>query len=403
MRLFLASLLVALPLTGAAAQPDQPSEDWGRVLADARGQTVYWNAWGGDQRINDYIAWVATTVEERYGVAVRHVPVADISESVARILAERTAGRDTGGSVDLLWINGENFAAMRANGLLYGPFAEALPNFRLVDTEGKPTTLVDFTVPTDGLESPWGMAQFVFMIDTAVAPDPPTTLDALLAWAEANPGRFTYPTPPDFIGSTFLKQVMVSLAEAPDILSRPVAEADFDAVTGPLWDYLDALHPHLWRRGTTFPSSGPELKRLLADGEVDIALSFNPGEASRDIASGFLPDTVRTFVLDGGTIGNSHFVAIPYNSSATEGAMVVANFLLSPEAQLRKQDPAYWGDGTVLNLDALDPQDRAAFDALDLGIATLSPGELGQPLPEPHPSWMTRLEAEWLIRYGAGQ
>ena len=403
MRLFLASLLVALPLTGAAAQPDQPSEDWGRVLADARGQTVYWNAWGGDQRINDYIAWVATTVEERYGVAVRHVPVADISESVARILAERTAGRDTGGSVDLLWINGENFAAMRANGLLYGPFAEALPNFRLVDTEGKPTTLVDFTVPTDGLESPWGMAQFVFMIDTAVAPDPPTTLDALLAWAEANPGRFTYPTPPDFIGSTFLKQVMVSLAEAPDVLSRPVAEADFDAVTGPLWDYLDALHPHLWRRGTTFPSSGPELKRLLADGEVDIALSFNPGEASRDIASGFLPDTVRTFVLDGGTIGNSHFVAIPYNSSATEGAMVVANFLLSPEAQLRKQDPAYWGDGTVLNLDALDPQDRAAFDALDLGIATLSPGELGQPLPEPHPSWMTRLEAEWLIRYGAGQ
>ena len=403
MRLFLASLLVALPLTGAAAQPDQPSEDWGRVLADARGQTVYWNAWGGDQRINDYIAWVATTVEERYGVAVRHVPVADISESVARILAERTAGRDTGGSVDLLWINGENFAAMRANGLLYGPFAEALPNFRLVDTEGKPTTLVDFTVPTDGLESPWGMAQFVFMIDTAVAPDPPTTLDALLAWAEANPGRFTYPTPPDFIGSTFLKQVMVSLAEAPDILSRPVAEADFDAVTGPLWDYLDALHPHLWRRGTTFPSSGPELKRLLADGEVDIALSFNPGEASRDIASGFLPDTVRTFVLDGGTIGNSHFVAIPYNSSATEGAMVVANFLLSPEAQLRKQDPAYWGDGTVLNLDALDPQDRAAFDALDLGIATLSPEELGQPLPEPHPSWMTRLEAEWLSRYGAGQ
>ena len=403
MRLFLASLLVALPLTGAAAQPDQPSEDWGRVLADARGQTVYWNAWGGDQRINDYIAWVATTVEERYGVAVRHVPVADISESVARILAERTAGRDTGGSVDLLWINGENFAAMRANGLLYGPFAETLPNFRLVDTEGKPTTLVDFTVPTDGLESPWGMAQFVFMIDTAVAPDPPTTLDALLAWAETNPGRFTYPTPPDFIGSTFLKQVMVSLAEAPDVLSRPVAEADFDAVTAPLWDYLDALHPHLWRRGTTFPSSGPELKRLLADGEVDIALSFNPGEASRDIASGFLPDTVRTFVLDGGTIGNSHFVAIPYNSSATEGAMVVANFLLSPEAQLRKQDPAYWGDGTVLNLDALDPQDRAAFDALDLGIATLSPGELGQPLPEPHPSWMTRLEAEWLIRYGAGQ
>ena len=403
MRLTIASLLLSLSLSSAAAQPAQPTGDWQAILDAAQGQTVYWNAWGGDQRVNEYIAWVGETVEERYGVTVRHVPVADISESVARILAERTAGRDADGSVDLLWINGENFAAMRANGLLYGPFAESLPNFGLVDVEGKPTTVVDFTVPTDGLESPWGMAQLVFMIDAAAAPEPTTTLDGLLAWAEANPGRFSYPTPPDFIGSTFLKQVLVSLADDPDTLSRPVAQADFAGVTQPLWDYLDALHPHLWRGGMTFPSSGPELKRLLADGEVDIALSFNPGEASRDIASGFLPPTVRTFVLDGGTIGNSHFVAIPYNSSAAEGAMVVANFLLSPEAQLRKQDPTYWGDGTVLNLDALDSHDRAAFEALDLGVATLSPEELGRPLPEPHPSWMTRLEAEWLVRYGAGQ
>ena len=54
--------------------------------------------------------------------------------------------------------------------------------------------------------------------------------------------------------------------------------------------------------------------------------------------------------MAGGTIGNTHFVAIPYNSSAKEGAQVVANFLLSPEAQARKLDPTVWGDPTVLGL-----------------------------------------------------
>jgi putative thiamine transport system substrate-binding protein len=185
-------------------------------------------------------------------------------------------------------------------------------------------------------------------------------------------------------------------------LARPVTDAAFERATAPLWDYLDRLHPHLWRDGRSFPSSGPELSRLLADGEIDIAFNFNPAEASRMIADGLLPPSVRTFVLDGGTIGNTHFVAIPFNASARAGAMVVADFLLSPEAQARKQDPDHWGDFTVLDLDRLDAADRALFEAIDLGPATLPPQALGTPLPEPHPSWMVALEAAWLARYADG-
>lgn len=395
------SLVLAVALLCAAVAPSR-ADDWQAVLDRARGQTVYWNAWGGADDINGYIAWVAQEVEARYGVAVVHVKVADIAETVSRVLAERLAGRDQGGSVDLMWLNGENFAAMRDQGLLGPPFAGQLPNFALVDTTGKPTTLVDFTVPTDGLESPWGMAQLVFMHDTAVVPDPPRSMATLLDWAEAHPGRFTYPLPPDFLGSTFLKQVLIELAADPSVLALPAEAADFDAVTAPMWAYLDALHPHLWRGGSGFPASGPELRRLFADGEIAIAFAFSPAEASHLIATGLLADTTRTFVLDGGTIANTHFVAIPFNANAREGAMVVADFLLSPEAQARKQDPHHWGDFTVLDLAALDPADRALFDAIDLGPATLAPDALGQPLAEPHPSWMTRLEAEWLERYGHG-
>ncbi|MEL6963734.1 MAG: ABC transporter substrate-binding protein, partial [Pseudomonadota bacterium] len=57
--------------------------------------------------------------------------------------------------------------------------------------------------------------------------------------------------------------------------------------------------------------------------------------------------------------------------------------------------------GTVLDVPALDPEDRARFDQLPRGIATLPPEKLTPVLPEPHPSWMTRIEEEWLRRFSS--
>ncbi|HEX5796182.1 MAG TPA: ABC transporter substrate-binding protein, partial [Geminicoccaceae bacterium] len=223
---------------GAPSSAPLAAEPWDATLAEARGETIYWNAWGGDDQINQYIAWVAEQVRQRHGIELVHVKLTDTAEAVARVVAEKAAGRTRGGSVDLIWLNGENFAAMKSQELLFGPFVERLPNFRYVDTTGKPTTLVDFTIPTAGLEAPWGMAQFVFLHDAAVLDRPPRSAPALLDWAKAHPGRFTYPAPPDFIGSTFLKQVLIELAPDPDVLQQPLAAADFDAVTGPLWRWL---------------------------------------------------------------------------------------------------------------------------------------------------------------------
>ncbi|HEX6111288.1 MAG TPA: ABC transporter substrate-binding protein [Geminicoccaceae bacterium] len=394
LRVLAALCAVALSQAGNAAS-------WDDTLAEARGQTVYWHAWGGDPQINAYVAWVADQVRERHGIDLVHVKLTDTAEAVARVVAEKAARRTEDGAVDLIWINGENFASMKAQDLLFGPFVAGLPNFRLVDTAGKPTTLVDFTVPTEGLEAPWGMAQFVFFHDTATVPEPPRSIPDLLEWAKANPGRFTYPAPPDFIGTTFLKHVLLELIERPDALQRPVAKADFAAVTAPVWRWLEEIRPYLWRKGASHPLSGPALHQLLDDGEVDFSMAFNPAEASREIDAGRLPETVRTFILEDGTIGNTHFVAIPFNAAHKAGAMVIADFLMSPEAQARKQDPRVWGDGTVLDLDALTPEDRARFDALPLGIATLPPEALTPVRPEPHPSWMVEIEAEWLRRFSS--
>jgi len=391
------ALLLAAFLVPARA--DSPSAEWGRVLQAAKGQTVYWNAWGGDPRINAYIAWAGEQVSARYGVEVVHVKLTDTAEAVARVLAEKSAGRSEGGAIDLIWINGENFAAMKRNGLLHGPWIEALPNYRLTDPANSPDLALDFGVPVEGLEMPWARARLVFYRDAALLPDPPRSSDALLDWAKANPGRFTYPLPPSFLGTTFLKQMLLERANPLDALYRPVEEADFAAVTAPLWDYLDALHPHLWRQARSFPANSGAMRRLMSDGEIDIAFAFSQSEAAAGIESGELPETVRNYVFDAGTIGNVSFLAIPFNAAHREGAMVLADFLLSPEAQLRKQDPEHWGSATVLDLEQLTPEQAKAFRDMDLGPAAIPVDQLGTMLAEPHPSWTGALEEEWTRRY----
>jgi len=393
-------ILAALALMLMGALPAAADESWDAVLESARGQEVFWNAWGGSEQYNAYIAWVGKRVRDDHGVTLRHVKLSDTADAVQAVLAEKTAGRAADGSVDLIWINGENFKAMKENGLLYGPFVQRLPHFALVDTQEKPTTVLDFTVPTDGLEAPWGMAKLVFIYDMARLEETPRSIAGFLDYARANPGRFTYPAPPDFIGSTFLKQALYELVENRAVLLQPAGD-NFDTVTAPLWNYLDALRPNLWRQGEDHPKTGTAQIQLLDDGELDIAISFNPGEASSAIADGRLPESARTFVLDEGTIANTHFVAIPFNARAKEGAMVVANFLLSPEAQARKQNPDIWGEPTVLSMSRLNAADKARFDRLPRGAATLSAEALGPALPEPHPSWMTRIEEAWLRRYGS--
>ncbi|MHA7875148.1 ABC transporter substrate-binding protein [Roseivivax sp.] len=392
---------LALPAPLALAQAPDPA-DWAQVTAAAEGQTVYWHAWGGDTATNDFISWVGDRVMAEHGVTLEHVKLSDTGDAVTRVLSEKQAGEDADGAVDLIWINGPNFAAMKEAGILFGPFAEDLPNWQYVDVAGK-TVQTDFTVPTEGLEAPWAMAQVVFMYDTADIDRPLPSAEAIRDWAANNPGRFTYPQPPDFLGATFLKQTLIELVDDNAVLGAPVDEADFQAVTAPLWDYLDALTPNLWRQGRAYPASGPAQIQLLADDEIDLAISFNPNEASRNIAQFKLPETIRTFVLEDGTLGNASFVAIPYNSGSKAGAMVVANYLMSPEAQVRAQDPEVLGYNTVLDMQALSEEQRAAFDALELGVATLSPAELGRVQPEPHPSWMTRVTEEWIERYGVVQ
>jgi putative thiamine transport system substrate-binding protein len=396
-RQLLAAAAAAPWSLGALAQtaPDA----WAKIEAAAKGQTVYMNAWAGSERINAYLQWATAELGTRWGVKLEHVKITDTAEAVKRVRAEKTAGRNSDGTVDLVWINGENFLAMKKEGLLFGPWSEQLPSYAAVDTAGKPTTRIDFSEAVEGMEAPWGMAQLTFYADSARVPAPPKSAAELLEWAKKNPGRFTYPKPPAFHGTTFVKQVMIETVADGKPFYAPYSAEVFAAATAPLWAALDALHPHLWKQGKQFPASNTVMRQMLADGELAISLTFNPNEVANEIAAKRLPVTVAPYQHAKGTIGNTHFLAIPFNARAKEGAQVAANFLLSPAAQARKADTRHWGDPTVLAIDKLSASDRALF------AAGAAPGQLKATAPtiaEPHGSWVDPIEREWTRRYGQG-
>ena len=180
-------------------------------------------------------------------------------------------------------------------------------------------------------------------------------------------------------------------------LYQSVTPQAFEKSTAVLWKTLDALHPSLWREGKQFPHTAAALRQMFSDGELLLAMTFNPNEAANEIAARRLSPSTFSYQFTSGTVGNTHFLAIPFNSRAAQGAQVVANFLLSPAAQAKKADIAVWGDPTVLAVDRLPAAQRAAFSAPAL------PGQVRQPAPaliEPHGSWVEPLEKEWTRRYG---
>ncbi|PKH08133.1 ABC transporter substrate-binding protein [Moritella sp. Urea-trap-13] len=377
-------LFVGLGLLLVSTFSQAVALDWQAVEGKAKGQTVYFYAWGGSPEINNYLRWADKRLNSEYGVRLKHVKVGDIAEAITRLAAEKTAKKNTNGSVDMVWVNGENFKSMKRYDLITDSFATQLPNWQYVDK----TLPVDndFSEPTLGLEAPWGVGQLVFIYDTETLSNPPASFNDLLAYAVKNPNKLSYPKPPSFHGTSFLKAALLELASDNAPLYKSVDTQTFATISAPLWDYLDKFHAVAWRQGKQFPASAAETIQLLDDGELDIAISFNPNEATTSQQSGKLSETTVAYAMQAGALSNIHFLSIPWNASAKEGALVAINFLLSPEAQSRKGDLAIWGDPTVLTSSHITGSAKNT--------------KLFKSIPEPHPSWQTALEAEWQKRYG---
>jgi putative spermidine/putrescine transport system substrate-binding protein len=374
---------------------------WDQVVDQARGGTVNWFMWGGADNINQYVSdHIGGILKRDYNITLNRVGVADAVEVVNIVLSEKEAGVMDAGTVDLIWINGENFRSMKQADLAFCGYTDLLPNNLLVNWDN-PAIANDFGVPVDGCEVPWNTVQFAFAHDSAVVPEPPLSMADLLDWIKANPGQFTYPAPPDFTGSVFVRHVFYHAAGGADALLGPFDQARFDAAAAKTWAILNEIEPFLWREGQTYPNTVVQMNELFANGEVAFTFNYDPAQFGLAVQAGIYPETTRSFGLTDGTIGNTNYTLIPFNSPNKAAAMVVQNLLLSGEAQLEKAKPEVWGASPAIEIARTSAEIQTGFAAITGHPSVIPAEELAKAaLPELQADWLTAIEAGWKANVG---
>jgi putative spermidine/putrescine transport system substrate-binding protein len=370
------------------------SNSWAKVVAHARGETVSLWMWGGDQKGNEYVDKILAPAAAKLGVKLRRVPIADTKDAINRVLAEKRAGAHHG-AVDLIWVNGDNFRTGVQAGIWRCGWANFLPNASAL----RPSDLLlasDFGTPVNGCESPWHKAQFTFAYNASNVKNPPTSLKALFAWVIAHPGRFTYPAPPDFTGSAFIRQSLNSVSGGYKKVPSQYSARAYDKIAPALWTELASLTPYLWRKGETYPQTSVELDKLYSEGQVDFTMTYGPATLTKLVEDGTFPPSTKVLPLDEGTLGNASFLAIPITSGSSAGAEVVANIALSPEQQAAKANPKIWGQFTVLDVARLSIAQRIPFASF-VPFTVVPPFEVlsRNANPELAAVWVGKLDNGW--------
>lgn len=361
---------------------------------EAKGSTVTFYGWGGDELLNQWLDDVfAPAMKEKYDITMERVPM-DIDQILSQLSGEIQAGEEDG-SIDMIWINGENFRSAKENDMLYGPFVDRLPNFNeYMDTESEDVTL-DFAYPIEGYEAPYGKAQMVLIADTAVTPELPKNTDELLEFAKNNKGKVTYPALPDFTGSVFVRNVIYDICGYEQFLDIEADKETIKEAIEPALDYLRQLNPYLWNEGKTFPESSTTVDNMFADGELVLNVTYDAFSTGIKIADGTYPETVQSFQFDKGTIGNTNFMAIAANSGNKTGAMVAINEMMSPEIQADRYDTMKVLP--VVDYEKLSDEQKQAFDKVELGKGDIPQDELlSKRLPEMPAELVPIIEEIWL-------
>lgn len=324
--------------------------NWDAVIKEGSGKTVTIFMWGGNESINQYMdGYVSSHLKDQYDITLKRVPM-NAPEYLTKLINEKK-GNITGGTGDLLWINAENFLTAKTGGLLDGPFTGLLPNQAEFYDQSASDLNYDSGITIEGFEAIWGRAQLVLTYDEAKVPNPPKSYEELMIWVKENPGKFTFPkVPEDFVGTAFVRNAYYELTGQKDVFLSEMSEVSFKSVSEPVISYFDELIPYLWNNGESFPASQAQQDELFKSGEILITMGFEVGKTAGLVASGVYPDTVKTYVFDSGSIGNSHYLAIPYNAPESAAALLTIDFLQSPEAQLEKMKAEVWGD-----MPAFDP------------------------------------------------
>lgn len=371
---FILTIIFSLSFLGCTQnsnkKEDLKNSSWETILKESKGTTVSFYGWGGSEATNKWIDnYLAKELKNKYDINLKRVPM-DIDNILNKLLGEKQANNDKG-TIDVVWINGENFLSAKKNSLLYGPFTNQLPNMKKYVNQDGADIKMDFGQPTEGYEAPYGKAQFVMVYDGDKVKSMPKDYKAFMELAKANPGKLTYPAPPDFTGSAFVRNIIYDMVGYEKFTNMKADKETVQKEIQPAINYLKELKPYLWNKGKTYPANIAMLDNLYSEKAVINTMSYNPNSITQKMINGSFSPSTQTSVFDKGTIGNTHFLAIPYNSQNKPAAMAVIDFILSYEVQSSKYKPEAWGDLPVFDNNKLSQTQKEELKKIKLGAGVL--------------------------------
>lgn len=402
-RLAFAALATAVGLTAAGCSSSgsgatKPSaldvSSWSSVLSAARGQTVNLDMYGGDTTLNGFITGYVAMQLKKLGVGLNQVKLTDTSDAINTVLGQKQAGKTTGGTVDMIWVNGDNFATGVQAHLWSCGWPQKLPNARYVNF-ADPAVANDFGTPVRGCEAVWQQADSALVYDSAkLQPSDVASLSALFTWLHKHPGQFAYPAPPDFTGSMAVRTILYDTIGGPAALAGRFDAAHYRTAAAKLWPRLHSIAPDLWRHGDTYPQTQDQVQQLYGNGEISAFFTYGPGAIADQVRKGVFPVTTREAVPSVGNIANYSFLGIPANAAHRAAALVLANVLEAPATQLElyRLEGSYPG----IDLARTTPAIQRQFAATATSASVLPLDALTRHAqPELAAGYVTHLDADW--------
>lgn len=386
---------------------------WNDVLSTAKAEgKVQFYYWGGDDKLNVWIDSIVVPALAKDGIEVKANRITDTKDAVDLVLAEANSGRKIGdGSVDLIWLNGNNFYTLSKQKLLFGAFAKSLPNSKNFDwNQDDPRSLLnyrDFGVDTGLQEVPWSGEQYVCAANRALLPadKTPHTFDELRAYLTANPGKFTYVKPPQFIGNTFVQEALYAFnpdktGAAPFQKSAPeLGPKEIARLIAPGMDYLKSLEPLLLdgQSGTArHPETPDEAEGMFRNGQITINCGFGLYAVATKRADGSYPDTAEEIIFpEKLMIKNKNYLAMPGNAPDPAAALVLADYMSTVDAQASKLKTI----GYPAGIDAwtLSSDDAKTLEGAAPGHFGVTQADLDANIaPDTNASLVDIIKATWL-------
>lgn len=198
-----------------------------------------------------------------------------------------------------------------------------LPNAASVEAES--------TVATNYVQ-PYRGTTVILAYDSEAVPEPPKTMDELVEWMKANPGRFAYNTPgTGGAGDSFVRTAVYNFLPEEAITSDdPKWEEQWDEG----FEFLASIHPYMYKSGGSivYPNKNQGTLDLLNQGEIDMCINWADMVLSQR-AQGAIKDTIKITQIEPALTGSLQTLAIPTFGSNEDGAYAFMDYMLSPEAQ----------------------------------------------------------------------